>query len=315
MLTAAAVLLSGSANRPLAEAIADYLGLPLGKAIVDRYPDHEAHVRLEESVQGRDVYLIQPTSPPADAHLIEFLLLADASRRAGARRLIALVPYFGYARQDRRDEASHPIAARVVADILQLAQIERLVVVDPHSPSLEGFFSIPVETVSVVPTLATAVRSIAPPPSVIVAPDLGAVRLAERYAAELDLPVALIHKTRVSGHTVQVRGIMGDVRGQAPLLVDDMITTGGTIEAAIETLLANHCRPEIVVAATHGVFVAGAASRLARLPIQRGLVTDTVLPGGDLPPQFEVVSVRTLLAETIARLHADHSSSRSIAAQ
>jgi ribose-phosphate pyrophosphokinase len=309
------VLLSGSANRPLAEAIAQQLEMPLGNATVERFPDREAHVKLEESVRGRDVYLLQPTSPPADEHLIELLLLADASWRAGARRLIAVVPYFGYARQDRRAEGREPVGARVVADLLQLGRFDRLVVVDPHSRPLEGFFSIPVESVTAVPTLATAVRGFLPSESVVVAPDLGAAKLADAYAAALDLPVAVIHKSRLSGEAVSVRGIMGDVRSKAPLVIDDMITTGGTIEAAIETLLAHDCRPEITVAATHGVFVSGAAARLARLPIRRGWVTDSVLPGSELPPHFEVVSIRGLLAGAIRRLREDLSLSSLIVHQ
>jgi ribose-phosphate pyrophosphokinase len=299
---------AGSANLSLAEAVAAKLGLPLGQYIAHRFPDGELHVEIQESVRGHDVYLVQPTGPPAEKHLLELLLLADASRRSGAARLTAVIPYFGYARQDRRASGREAVAARLVAELLACGGLfERVITVDVHTASIEGFFGIPLEHLSAVPMLVESVGVRADPGSVVVAPDLGAAKLAERYAKPLKLPMAIVHKSRTSGSEVSVWGVTGDVRGRKPIVVDDMISTGGTIEAAIGMLLEEGCEPQITVVASHGLFVGPAAERFSAAPVQRFVVTDSVRPPEGLPLPLEVVSLAPLLAEAVDRLHNDRS--------
>jgi ribose-phosphate pyrophosphokinase len=301
-------LFAGSANPSLADAVARELGFRLGERDLRRFPDGELHVEIRESVRGHDVYLIQPTSPPAEGHLLELLMLADAANRAGAARLTAVVPYLGYSRQDRRASGREAVGGRLVADLLGLGGLlRRVVAVDVHSSAIEGFFGTPLEHLSAVPLLVDRIRSYATANGVVVAPDLGAAKLAERYAAPLGLPAAMVHKTRLSGSDVRVRSVTGDVRGHAPILVDDMISTGGTVEAAMEALLAGGCEPEFTVVASHGLFVGPAVERLKAAPLKRIIVTDSVAAAEGLPLPLEVVSLAPLLAEAVDCLHNDRS--------
>jgi ribose-phosphate pyrophosphokinase len=306
------VLLAGTSNPALAAAIAARLDLPLAEREASRFPDGEMHVEIRTSVRGCDVYLLQSAGPPAEEHLFQLLLLADACRRAGASRLTAVVPYLGYARQDRRATGREPVGARVVADLLAAGGIQRTVAIDLHSTALEGVFGMPLEHLTAVPLLCEALRPALGAEAVLVAPDLGATKLAERYARVLGLPVALVHKRRLSGERVTVRGVTGDVRGRAPVVVDDMITTAGTMEAAIGAVLDAGARPEVIVAATHGLLVGGAAERLGPLPITRIVTTDSVAApeAGALP--YERVPLAPLLADAIGRLHDDRSLSELI---
>ena len=297
-------ILSGSANYPLAQGVAKTLGLELAPRILQRFPDGELNIQIQQSVRGCDVYLIQPTCPPVDEHFFELFLLADACRRAGATHLTAVIPYFGYARQDRRAHGREPVSTRLVADLLNTSGLQRVVVVDFHSHAVESAFAIPVEHVSAISLLADAVRSSVHKDAVVVSPDLGAVKMAERYAKLLNLSVAIIHKSRVSGAEVTVQRIIGDVRDREILVVDDMITTGGTIEKAIKALLDAGCSSSgIKVAASHGLFVGNAAERLGKLPIEKVYVSDSVPIPERFPLPFEVSSLAPLLAETIQRLH------------
>jgi ribose-phosphate pyrophosphokinase len=301
-------LFAGSANVLLAEAIAAELGTSQGALNVDRFPDGELHVAIRQSVRGHDVYLIQPTSPPVERHLLELLLLADAAHRAGAAHLTAVIPYLGYARQDRRASGREAVGARLVAELLGAGGLlQRIVAVDVHSPSIEGFFGVPLEHLSAVPLLVESVHNHVTENSVIVAPDLGASKLAERYARPLGLPVAIVHKSRLSGSEVSVRSITGNVRGRAPIIVDDMISTGGTVEAAIEVLLVAGCEPEITVAASHGLFVGPAVERLKIGPLKRIVITDSVRTPKGLELPLEVVSLAPLLARAVDCLHNDRS--------
>ena len=302
-------LFAGSANPSLATATAASLGVALGHRLIERFPDGELRIEIGETVRGHDVVLFQPTAPPVEEHLLELLLLADACHRAGASRLIAVIPYFGYARQDRRATGREPVAARVVADLIATSAVERVVAVDLHSAAIEGMLSVPLEHLSAVPLLAEAARGGdgAGAGRVIVAPDLGAAKLAEQYATLLDLPVAIVHKTRLNGDAVSVRRITGEVRRQAPIVVDDMISTGGTIEAAVEAVVQAGALPDVTVAATHGLLVGPALARLARLSPRRLIVTDSVRVPEPLSVAHDVVSLAPLLATTIRRLHADQS--------
>lgn len=296
--------IAGSANVPLATSIAHELGVELCGRKVQRFADGELHVEIEQSVRGHDVYVIGPTSHPVDEHVMELLFLADACRRAGAARLTAVVPYFGYARQDRRASGREAVGAGVIATLIETAGFSRIVVVDLHAPEIEGFFRIPLEHLSATRLLVEAVRRSGD--SVIVAPDLGAVKLAERYQAFLHLPVVVLHKTRITGSEVSLRSIIGDVKDRAPIIVDDMITTGGTIEAAVKGLLEAGCKPEVSVLATHAIFVGPALERLQALPIQQLIGTNSVEPR-ELPAHFQVVNLAPVIAETIGRLNRDQS--------
>lgn len=220
--------------------------------------------------------------------------------------MTAIVPYFGYARQDRRAGRRLAVGARMLADMLHASPIHRLLMIDLHTPAIEGFFSIAVEHWSAVPILAEAVRPGVHERSIIVAPDLGAVKLAEHYARLLELPLAIVHKTRISGQEVSVRQMVGDVRDRSPIIVDDMLSTGGTVEAAMKALLAAGCLAEATVAVSHGLFVGGAEEILLPLPIQRIFTTDSVTQRPDRLP-VEVHSLGPFLAEAIRRLHGDES--------
>src|SRR3990172_3845577 len=306
-------LLAGRSNPALAKATAGELGLRLASAQVFSFPDGELHVQIEESLRGHDVYVLQSTSPPAETHLLELVLLADACRRAGATRLTAVLPYFGYARQDRRASGREAVGARVVADLLEAVRLDRVVAVDLHSGALEGFFSLPLEHLSAIPTLVDALRPLVDARAVIVAPDLGATKLAERYATALQLPVAMLHKVRVSGEEVHVRRITGDVFDRSPIVVDDMISTGGTIAAAVTALREASSRKEISVVATHGLLVGSAVERLSELGLRALIVSDSVARARILQdepermPELRVVSLGPLLANAIWSLHRDQS--------
>src|SRR5215217_2172225 len=288
-------LFTGSANPHLAETLAAKLGTGLGALGINRFPDGELHVEIQETVRGHDVYLIQPTSPPVERHLLELLMLADAAHRAGAARLTAVIPYLGYARQDRRASGREAVGARLVAELLAAGGLlQRIVAMDVHSPAIEGFFGIPLEHLSTVPLLVESVRNHVTENSVIVAPDLGAAKLAERYARPLGLPVAIVHKTRLSGSEVSVRRLTGGVQNKTPIIVDDMISTGGTVEAAVSTLLSEGCEPDITVVASHGLFVGPAAERLSIAPVRRLIVTDSVATPEKLALPLEVAGLAPL---------------------
>lgn len=299
-----AVVLSGSAHPALARAVAHAAGGPLGRARCERFPDGEISVDVEpQSVGGRDVLVVQPTSAPASDHLLELLLIADASRRAGARSISAVIPYFGYARQDRRKREGEPIAVHVVTQLLAVAKLSRVVSVDLHSDVVEAALDCPMEKVSAVGLLAqTLAERIAPSPeaSIIVAPDLGAVKLAREYARLMALPLAVVHKVRTSGTEVSSERIAGDVRGRRAIIIDDMISTGGTIVEAVRAVQAEGATGEVLVAATHAVLAPGARERLRAGGVGQLVVTDTLAPS---PAErwTTVVSVAPLLADAIRR--------------
>jgi len=301
------MIFSGEANPPLAAAIAALVGVPLGRRIVARFPDSELHVEIQQSVRGHDIYLVQPTAPPVDLHLMELLFMADACHRAGAHRITAIVPYFGYARQDRRGKGREPVGARLASDLFAAAHISRVVAVDLHTPELEGFMSIPLEHLSAVPILTRTVPPLLADNSVVVSPDLGGVKLAERYARALGLPLAVVHKTRLSGTQVEVRGIVGDVAGRSPVIVDDMVSTAGTVDAAIRAVIAAGSAGQVLVVASHGLLVGEAVQRLGGLPIQRLVFSDSVKSVSHPSLPIEVASIAPLLAEAIKLLHGEQS--------
>jgi ribose-phosphate pyrophosphokinase len=294
-------LVAGTAHRPLAVAIADVLGTEVAPAEVERFPDGEIRPTVS-TVRGDDVYVVQPLGPPAAEHLMELLLLLDACRRAGASRITAVVPYLAYARQDRRSRPGDAVGVHVIAEALTAAGADRLVVVDPHTPTLEAMFRIPVEAVTATDVLVSAARARLPRDPVVVAPDLGAAKLAERYASRLEAPVAVVRKTRVTGARVRAEQVVGEVAGRTAVIVDDMISTGATIEAAVGVLEAAGAAPGAHVVATHGLFSGDAVRRLSALGLGRLIVTDTLKPSG-ATPALEVCSIAGLLADVVGRLH------------
>lgn len=295
-------LVAGTAHPDLARAVGALLDGEGAHAAVERFPDGELRPAVDVG-PGDDVYVLQPTGPPVHDHLVELLLLLDACRRAGAGRLTAVVPYVAYARQDRRTARGEGIGLRVVVDGLVAAGAQRLVVVDPHAPGFEAASSVPVVSLTALGALAGAVVDLARP-GVVVAPDLGAVKLAERLAAPERLPVAVVRKTRVSGSRVTADELVGEVAGRRAVIVDDMIATGATIEAAVALLGRHGAAPHPVVAATHGLFVGPALARLSSLDLGRLVVTDTLPPAGPAGA-LEVCSVAPLLADALGRLHRD----------
>jgi ribose-phosphate pyrophosphokinase len=315
------VLLAGTANRPLGRAIARELGTPLGRCEIEHFPDGEVAVRLEAPLRRKEVFIVQPTSPPVNEHLVELLALADACRRAAAERITAVVPYFGYARADARHGRAEPVSARMAADILEAVGINHVITVDPHAPQLEGFFRVPVDSLTAVPVLCDALRNRvlkgAVTDLVVVSPDAGRVRMATEYAHTLGMPgtsVVVLHKRRESGTETEVTHVVGEVRGRMCLVIDDMISTGGTIAESVDALLEAGARPEIIVAATHGLFVRDARDKLDREEIREVLVTDTVAvpePAQPVHPTEEpaatpvrVVSIAAPIAAAIRQLTA-----------
>jgi ribose-phosphate pyrophosphokinase len=300
-------ILSGTANPALARLIARELGTRVGDCVLGRYPDGEVALQIMESVRRKEVFLMQPTSPPTNDHLLELLALADACRRAGAARIMAIVPFFGYGRADRRHGRREPIMARVVADLLEVVGIDHVVTVDPHTAQIEGFFRAPVDSLTAVPTLCRALRGRLPSGAVIVAPDAGRVEMATRYAQCLGAPVVVLHKRRVSGAETEVTHIVGDVSGRPCLIVDDMISTGGTVAESIRALLAAGARPEFMVAVTHGLLVEHAREKLSHPAVREVLVTDSVDVREKDWPQLRMISIAPLMAAALERLVTDGS--------
>jgi ribose-phosphate pyrophosphokinase len=298
-------LFTGSANPELASLVARELAVELAPCAIARYPDGEVSVELGETVRRREVFLIQPTSPPVNERVMELILLADACRRSSPAKVTAIIPYFGYARGDKRQGHRVPVNARVVADLLQSAGIDHVVTLDAHTAQLEGFFRIPVENMSLAATLCASIASRLDPDAVIVSPDVGGVRRVREYARHLQRSVALCLKQRMSGATVEISSVVGDVRGRSCVIVDDMITSGGTVVESSRALLAAGAREVSAVVATHAVFAPGAEERLAEQAIRHVFVTDTVahnLRSSSNGPEYHVVSVAPVLAAVIRRL-------------
>ena len=294
-------ILSGTANPRLSSAIAAELGTKAGECGISRFPDGEVSIQLRAPVRRRQVFLVQPTSPPVDQHLIELLALADACRRASAERITAVVPYFGYSRSDKRHGRHEPITASMVADLMQAVGIQHVLAVDVHAPQIEGFFRIPMDSLSGVGILCEAVAKDLAQGTVVVSPDAGRVKTATEYAQQLGAPVIILHKHRKSGTETAVTHVVGDVRDRPCLIIDDMISTGGTIADSIQALLDMGARADITVAATHGLLLEGAQERLSHAAIRRVFVTDTIDNGPRSWSNLRVVSIASLLADAIRR--------------
>ena len=295
------VIFAGTANPELAAAIAAELGMPLGSCTVERFPDGETSVQLLDLVRRKEVFLVQSVAPPVNDNLVELLALVDACRRASAARVTAVVPYFGYARSDKKHGRREPIMGRVVADVLEAVGVDHVITVDLHAPQIEGFFRIPVDALTAVPTLCTALREEVPVGVVVVAPDAGALRMATDYAHRLKGSVAVAHKRRESGTMTHVTHVVGEIAGKPCLIVDDMISTGGTIASCVDALLKAGAQPAITIAATHGLLLPGAREKLTHDAMRKVFITDTI---GAAPKDWsllQVVSLAPVIAGALRR--------------
>ena len=301
-------LFAGRSNSALSQRIADYLGLPLGRATLEHFPDGEISLKLHEDVRGRDVFVIQSTCAPVGENLLELLIFIDCLRRASATRITAVIPYFGYARQDRKDEGRVPITAKLVANLLTTAGANRVLTVDLHAAQIQGFFDIPVDNLSAEPVLNSFLRKI-PGPFVLVSPDIGNIKRARIYADRLNGEFAIIDKRRLSGSETVTQNIIGDVRGKTVLMVDDIIATAGTIAEASKAVQASGAK-RIVVAATHGVLCGPAVERIKNSAIEQIAITDTI-PLSDSARQnlqsLNILTISELLGEAIRRIHRNES--------
>ncbi|HEX8322776.1 MAG TPA: ribose-phosphate pyrophosphokinase [Tepidisphaeraceae bacterium] len=300
---------AGRSNPDLARKVCDYLGVPLGRGMTELFPDGELIVKVEEDVRGRDCYIFQSTCHPINAHLMELFIWIDCLKRASARRVTAVMPYFGYARQDRKDEGRTPITAKLVANLIERAGADRVVAVDLHAAQVQGFFDIPVDHLNAGPVLGKWFKSLKLANRVFVSPDVGNVKRAQAYANMLGGEICIIDKRRKSGSQIEARHIIGDVRDKNILMVDDMITTAGTVTGACQILKDNGVK-EIYMAATHAVFAPPAIDRLHAAPFTKLAVTDTIPIGNridGIKDRIVTLSVAELFGEAIGRIHKDES--------
>lgn len=300
-------LFAGSGNPDLAISVAREVGVPLGARVIERFPDGETFVRLEQPVRGQEVFIVQPTGPPVNDSLVELLSFIDACRRAAAANITAVVPYFGYARQDKRHGHREPVTASMVAHLLQAVGANHVVTVDLHAAQIEGFFHIPVDCLTALPTVCDALSPLLPRGLIVVSPDEGRVKMAGQYAQRLDSTVAVLHKRRETATKTKVTHVVGEVRGKPCLIIDDMISTGGTIAEATKALLAAGAKPEIFVAATHGPLLASVAERLNHEAIRAVFVTDTIAPVIRDWPKLHVITMAPVIAGAVRRLLAKES--------
>lgn len=305
-------IFSGNANRPLAERICQHLGVELGEARIGRFSDGESRIQIGRNVRGRDVFLIQPTCAPVNDHLMELLIMAEAARRASAGRITAVVPYFGYARQDRKVAPREPITARLVADLMTAAGIDRVLTMDLHAGQIQGFFQCPVDNLYALPLLVGHLRlMIGDQPAVVVSPDSGGVERARAVAKRLGATLAIIDKRRSRPNESEVQHLIGDVTDRVAIIVDDMVDTAGTLTKAAVAVSEAGAR-SVIAASTHGVFSGPALERLTNSPIEKMLVTDTIPLNEKMQglPLFEIQSVSSLLGDAISAIHNDESISR-----
>ncbi len=298
---------SGTANRELAQEICDYIGIPLGNADLGRFSNGEVKLMVNESVRGDDVYVIQPTCQPANETLMELLIMIDAFRRASARRITAVIPYYGYARQDRKTRGREPITAKLVANLITVAGARRVLTVDLHAGQIQGFFDIPVDHLYGSPILGDYFAALNLPDAVVVSPDTGGVTRAREMADRLGVPLAIIDKRRPEPGLAEVMNVIGRVEGRNVIIVDDMVDTAGTIAKGAQAL---HERGvgDIYVCCTHPVLSGPAYERLAAAPVKEIVVTNTIpIPPERRTEKFRVLSIAPLIAEAILRIHEDES--------
>src|SRR5579884_4563000 len=301
-------IFSGTANTALANELCEYLKVELGQSSVTRFSDGEIYFQILENVRGADVFLIQPTCPPVDSNLIELCLMIDAFKRASAKRITAVLPYCGYARQDRKDKPRVPISSKVVSDVLVTAGVDRLLTMDLHAPQIQGFFSVPVDHLFAAPVLVEYFQKLNLPNLTVVSPDAGGVERARAFAKKLDAPLAIVDKRRVDVDVSEVMHLIGEVRGRQALVIDDIIDTAGTLVKTAEALLKEGAT-EVFAACTHPVLSGPAVERLCRSAISEVVVTDS-LPLSEEARRIgkiKVLSVAELLARGIRSIHEETS--------
>ncbi|HYM82175.1 MAG TPA: ribose-phosphate pyrophosphokinase [Candidatus Limnocylindria bacterium] len=299
-------IFTGNASRQLAQSICERLKVPLGDADVSRFEDGEVSVKFTENIRGSDVFIVQATGAPAD-HLMELLVMLDAAKRASARRVTAVLPYFGYARQDRKDQPRAPITAKLVANLITVAGADRALTMDLHSAQIQGFFDIPFDHLYAAPVLIEYFAHKRIPNLMIVAPDIGSVKMARAYAKRLGAELALVDKRRPKPDAVEIMNIIGEVEGKNIVLFDDVLTTGRTMCQAAEAIKAQGAL-DIYAGVSHGVLCPDAFERIARSPIKEVVFTDTLDHSAmTLPPNFTELSVAGLLGEAVQRIHEERS--------
>ncbi|TDA68558.1 MAG: ribose-phosphate pyrophosphokinase [Clostridia bacterium] len=303
-------IFTGNANPDLAGEICGYIGMPLGQAEVRRFSDGEINVMIEENVRGADVFVIQPTCYPVNDNLMELLIMIDGLRRASARRITAVTPYYGYARQERKTRGREPISAKLVANLITVAGAHRVVTMDLHAGAIQGFFDLPVDHLPGVPILAQYFLGKQLQNTVVVSPDVGGVPRARNLAERIGAGIAIIDKRRPAPNVAEIMNIVGEVQGKVAILIDDIIDTAGTITQAVGTLLERGVT-KIYACCTHPVLSGPAVERLRSAPIEEVVVTNTIpVPEGRLYPGLKVLSVAPLLGEAIIRIHQDLSVSK-----
>jgi len=301
-------IFSGSSNVALAKAVCEYLGVGLGSAEIDKFPDGEKVIRVEDDVRGRDCFVIQSTCRPVDEHLVELLIYLDCLRRASASRVTAVIPYFGYARQDRKDEGRVPITAKLAANLITTAGANRVLAIDLHAPQLQGFFDIPVDHLTGELVLSNYFKEKDISNLTVVSPDVGNIKTASKYTSHLGGELAIVHKKRMSGSEIEAREIIGDVNGRNVLMCDDIIATAGTVCGAAK-LVKERGAEKIYVGATHGVFAGKALKILSEAPLDEIVVTDTIPQNEETKKVscIKVLSVCGMLGEAIKRIHKNES--------
>ncbi|MDB6147474.1 MAG: prs [Spartobacteria bacterium] len=297
---------SGSAHRQLAESICKYIGVPLGKATISSFPDGETYVRIEENIRGRDVFIVQPTSPPTNEHLMELLIMVDAARRASADRITAVIPFFGYARQDRKDQPRVPITAKLVANLLHASGVNRVLTMDLHAQQVQGFFDIPVDHLYSLPVLIKYLRQRMTRKSVVVSPDLGGLKMASAYADALGTSLAIVAKERRSATRTEALYLIGEVKDHDVLLVDDLTETAGTLTSAAELLKKNGAL-NIYAGVSHAVLVDMAIPRLQNSKIEELITTNSTPVRPVEGFKTTVLCISEILGEGMKRIHNDES--------
>ena len=296
-------LVAGNSNRPLAEAIAAYLSLPLARAQVRRFADMEVFVEIQENVRGEDVFIIQSTSFPTNDHLMELLIIADALRRSSAKRITAVIPYFGYARQDRRASGRTPISAKLVANLITHAGVDRVMTLDLHAGQIQGFFDIPTDNLFAQPSMVADIKErMDLSNTVVVSPDVGGVVRARALAKRIDAQLAIVDKRRERPGESEVMNVIGEVEGKSCILVDDIVDSGGTLCNAADALLEKGAR-EVYAYISHGVLSGGAVARITASKLKELVITDSIQPteAVRVARNIRVISVATLLGEAIGR--------------
>ncbi len=301
-------IFSGNSNKSLAKKIADKLGLPLGNMEVGRFSDGEVSVNIQETVRGCDVFLIQSTSSPVNENLMELLVMIDAVRRASASRITAVIPYFGYARQDRKARARDPISAKLVANLLEKAGADRVLTMDLHSSQVQGFFDIPVDNLYGMPVLARYFtrQGLKSDDIVVVSPDVGSVARSRLMATKFNASLAIVDKRRPKANVMEVMNIIGDVEGKRCIMIDDMIDTAGTITQGAAAIVEKGNAAEVYACCSHGVLSGPAIERIEKSPLKQVVVLDTIeIPEEKRSPKIKIVTVADLFAEAIERVYSD----------